>query len=82
MSIKIISYSHGTPALCKCGNRPTVGGRFWYKCKYSDEVIEGVIAELCGSSITSTRGATYPNHEISVQPLDIIREEKLNKLGL
>lgn len=80
MNVRIISSHTVTP--CKCGNKPTPGGKFWYQSKYSSDVIEGVIAELSGSSIVSTNGVVYPNHDISVKPLDIVRAEKLKKLGI
>jgi len=80
MNVKIISSSDITP--CKCGNKPTPGGKFWYKSKHSYDIIEGVIAELSGSSIVSTNGVVYPNYDIVVQPLDIIRDEKLKELGI
>jgi hypothetical protein len=67
---------------CKCGNIPKVGIKFWYKSKYGAKII-GVIKTIHDTkSIISTNGAQYPNREIEVRPKEIVREEKLNTLGI
>lgn len=82
MSIKTIRIGGNIPVKCKCGNYPTLGSRFWYKSKYDDCIVEGIVGKIDGDSITSTKGVSYKNFEIEVERLDIVREEKLNKLGI
>lgn len=77
MKVKVISdIKH-----CKCGNLPTIGGKFWYNSKYGAN-IEGVILSIEGCNITSTTGVSYPVWQIEVKPLQIIRDEKLTELGI
>ena len=67
---------------CRCGTKPAIGDEFWYRSKYGSEV-RGRIGKIHSStSIISTKGALYNNREIEIKPKDIIREEKLNELGI
>jgi hypothetical protein len=70
-----------------------VGARFWYKSKYSDDLIEGVIAKVDSSvynvndskevfSIVSTTGVYYNSREIEIEGLVEVRERKLDDLGI
>jgi hypothetical protein len=72
-----------------------VGARFWYKSKYSDDLIEGVIAKVDSSvynvnfndsgvsfSIISTTGVWYSSHEIEIEYLAEVRDRKLKDLGI
>jgi len=63
-----------------CGNQPVVGGKFWYKSKYMDEPLEGIVAHANSDSITSTNGVFYYLNLITVEPLSDIREGKINYL--
>ena len=63
-----------------CGNYPIIGGKFWYKSKYMDEPLEGVVAHIGNSCIKSTSGVDYNFELISVEPLSVIREKKINSL--
>lgn len=67
---------------CKCGNKAIPGEKFWYKSKYDDTVIEGVILNAEYGKITSTKKVTYPCSEIEVRPMDIIRADRLSDLGI
>ena len=69
------------------------GARFWYKSKYSDDLIEGVIAKVDSSvynaddskeafSIVSTTGVWYNSREIEIENLSDIRDRKLDDLGI
>lgn len=69
------------------------GARFWYKSKYSDDLIEGVIAKVDSSvynaddskeafSIVSTTGVWYNSHEIEIENIAELRERKLDDLGI
>lgn len=66
---------------CKCGNIPEVGGTFWYRSKYGSIVV-GVIKSIETRAIVSTEGVSYPKDEIETKPLDILRNEKLDELGI
>ena len=70
-----------------------VGARFWYKSKYSDDLIEGVIAKVDSSvynvddsegtfSIVSTTGVWYNSHEIEIENIAELRERKFDDLGI
>jgi hypothetical protein len=70
-----------------------VGARFWYKSKYSDDLIEGVIAKVDSSvynvndskevfSIVSTTGVYYNSREVEIEDLAEVRERKLDDLGI
>ena len=68
-----------------------VGARFWYKSKYSDTLVEGVVASYRNSSykdgevvmvIESTNGASYYSSEIEIESLSEIRAKKLDDLGI
>ena len=68
-----------------------VGARFWYQSKYSDTLVEGVVASYSNSSyrdgeavmvIESTNGASYYSHEIKIENLSEIRNRKLVGLGI
>jgi len=76
----------------KSGGWPT-GARFWYKSKYSDDLIEGVIAKVDSSvynvddsevsfSIVSTTGVWYSSREIEIENIAEVRERKLDDLGI
>ena len=76
----------------KSGGWPA-GARFWYKSKYSDDLIEGVIAKVDSSvynaddskeafSIVSTTGVWYNSHEIEIENIAEVRERKLDDLGI
>lgn len=67
---------------CRCGNYPTIGGRFWYTSKYDGCLVEGIIEKIEGASIISTKGVSYYCGDIEVVRLDITRNEKLNELGI
>ena len=69
------------------------GARFWYKSKYSDDLIEGVVAKVESSvrnasdsadsfSIVSTTGVWYNSREIEIEDLAEARERKLGDLGV
>jgi hypothetical protein len=68
------------PIPCKCGNFPKVGDIFYYRSRYGEVI--GEVGSAGGNGIISTRGASYPNAEIELKPKDIIREEKLNDIGI
>jgi hypothetical protein len=79
----MIVRSTDPPVPCKCGTIPKIGMTFYYKSKYSDYVIEGVIDRFSGPlKIVSTTGAMYMNAEIDIKPPHIKRDEKLNELGI
>lgn len=68
-----------------------VGARFWYQSKYSDTLVEGVVASYRNGSykdgeehitIESTNGASYYSHEIKIENLSEIRDRKLDDLGI
>ena len=68
-----------------------VGARFWYQSKYSDTLVEGVVASYRKGSykygeehitIESTNGASYYSHEIKIENLSEIRDRKLGGLGI
>lgn len=68
-----------------------VGAKFWYQSKYSDTLVEGVVASYRNSSynggevvmvIESTNGATYYSSEIEIEDLSVIRDRKLDDLGI
>ena len=84
MSIKTIIVSNTDPPVpCKCGTIPEVGMTFYYKSKYNDSMIEGLILRFSGPlNIVSTNGAMYKNEEIEIKPLHIKRNDKLNDLGI
>jgi hypothetical protein len=67
---------------CKCGNYPEIGSRFWYKSKYDDNYVEGIVKEIYENRIISTKGVTYKMYDIEVKRVDILREEKLSNLGI
>jgi len=82
--MSIVVYSSNDPqAPCKCGTIPKIGDTFYYKSKYSNDIIEGIIGRLSPpTSIISTNGAYYKSDEIELKPLHVIRSEKLNDLGI
>lgn len=68
-----------------------VGARFWYQSKYSDTLVEGVVASYRNTSykdgeelmvIESTNGASYYSSEIEIENLSEIRNRKLDDLGI
>jgi hypothetical protein len=68
-----------------------VGARFWYQSKYSDTLVKGVVASYRNSSykdgevvmvIESTNGASYYSSEIEIEDLSVIRDRKLDDLGI
>lgn len=66
-----------------------VGARFWYKSKYSDDVVEGVIAKVEHSlqegdtfSIVSSKGVWYPSNQIEIEDISEARDRKLDDLGI
>jgi hypothetical protein len=63
-----------------CGNNPVIGGKFWYKSKYMDIPLEGIIAHVSSDSIISTKGVNYYLELITVEPLSDLREKKINSL--
>jgi hypothetical protein len=76
----------------KSGGWP-VGARFWYKSKYSDDLIEGVIDKVESSvynaddskdvfSIVSTTGVWYNSREIEIENIAEVRDRKLDDLGI
>lgn len=81
MPIKTITHNLGRILRCKCGNIPEIGGDFWYRSKYGSVVV-GVIKSVEARSIVSTAGVSYPKDEIETKPLDILRSEKLDELGI
>jgi hypothetical protein len=68
--------------VCKCGNEPYIGAEFYYKSKYCDETTIGTIAKVGKSYIDSNNGVRYNKSEIEIKPRHILRDEKLNKLGI
>lgn len=65
------------------------GARFWYKSKYSDDVVEGVIAKVETSlregesfSIVSTKGVWYSSNQIEIEDISDVRARKLGGLGI
>lgn len=69
------------------------GARFWYKSKYSDDLIEGVVYKVDSSvynaddskgafSIVSTTGVWYNSHEIEIEDIAEVRTRKLDDLGI
>ena len=68
-----------------------VGARFWYQSKYSDTLVEGVVASYREGyykdgeqhiTIESTTGASYYSNEIEIESLSEIRAKKLDYLGI
>ena len=68
-----------------------VGARFWYQSKYSDTLVEGIVASYRNSSyrdgevvmvIKSTNGTSYYSSEIEIESLSDIRDKKLGDLGI
>ena len=68
-----------------------VGARFWYQSKYSDTLVEGVVASYIKGyykdgeehiTIESTNGASYYSSEIKIENLSEIRAKKLDDLGI
>lgn len=74
-----------------------VGARFWYQSKYSDTLVEGVVASLGQLNILgirsykdgevvmvieSTNGASYYSSEIEIENLSEIRDRKFDDLGI
>lgn len=82
MAIKTITLSSEEITKCKCGNYPRRGAKFWYKSRYGDGVVEGLVENVRGSVIISSNGVVYNNHDIEVEDPCVIREEKLNNLGI
>ena len=68
--------------VCKCGNEPYPGIEFYYKSRYSEETTIGIIASVNKTHIFSTNGTPYHKKEVEVKPKNIVREEKLNELGI
>ncbi len=68
--------------VCKCGYEPHIGEEFHYKSKYSNENTIGIIARVDRTHIISNNGTPYHKNEIEVKPKHILREEKLNDLGI
>jgi hypothetical protein len=64
-----------------------IGAKFFYKSRYCDDTIEGVVANYYeslddpnGCSIVSTRGVVYPVSSIVIETVSDLREKKLNDL--
>lgn len=82
MSVVVYS-SNDMPVPCKCGTIPKIGMAFYYKSKYSGDVVVGIIGNISPpTSIISTKGAYYKSDEIELKPLHVVRSEKLNDLGI
>ena len=86
--MNIVTYSSNgdeideTKVPCKCGTIPKPGDTFYYKSKYDNSIIEGIIGKLSPMGIISTKGVFYKSDEIELKPLHVIRSEKLNNLGI
>lgn len=81
--IPLPGIKNNTPVLlCKCGNEPYVGAEFYYSSKYSKEPTIGIVSRVDLSVIISENGVPYHKSEIEVKPKHILREEKLNELGI
>lgn len=78
----IPSSNNVTPSPCKCGTIPKVGMTFYYKSKYFDNFVVGVILRIDGINIMSTTGSVYRNSEIEIKPVSIKRDELLTDLGI
>lgn len=67
-----------------------LGFRFFYKSKYNDGIVQGVIDNIIdpGSdgmsegSIRSTNGVWYKMSEVEIETLSDIRNDKLEDLGI
>lgn len=82
-NIPNISFSKTEPLdKCRCGTIPMIGDKFYYKSKYTNHRIEGYITKISNYDVVSTNGVHYKKDEIEIRPSDILREEKLKKLGL
>jgi ferredoxin-fold anticodon binding domain-containing protein len=67
---------------CMCGSEPVVGDNFYYKSKYSDRVLVGIVKQIRPSDIISMNGTSYSKSEITIKPVDVKRNEVLDKLGI
>lgn len=85
-SVTTITNSSGTRTIIsgvwttKCGRIPKVGDVFWYRSKYDDAIVEGVVKSCLGSKIVSTNNVQYDLGDIELKPISVIREEKLNDI--
>lgn len=78
-----ITFSKVEPITrCKCGTTPIIGDKFYYKSKYTNYRLEGYIIKISNHDVVSRNGVHYKKDEIEIRPSDIVREEKLKKLGL
>lgn len=68
------------PKFTSDGKRPEPGCPFYYQSKYSDVIIEGVIAKVQYDSITSINGTKYDFKEIWIKDKGEMREELINKI--
>jgi hypothetical protein len=67
---------------CKCGSKPVIGENFYYKSKYSDTVLIGIVKEIRPSDIISMNGTSYSKSEIIIKPVDVKRNDILSELGI
>ncbi len=81
-SITIMHSNDPEILVCKCGYEPSIGDEFYYKSIYSDEPTIGIVARVDKRYIYSKNGTRYRKNEIEVKPKHILREEKLNYLGI
>ena len=65
-----------------------IGAKFWYKSRYTDETLEGVVGNYYeitlddpnAFSIVSTRGVIYPASSIIIETVSDFRERKINEI--
>jgi hypothetical protein len=67
---------------CMCGYKPVIGEPFYYKSKYSDTILIGIVKQIRPADIISMNGTSYKKSEISIRPVDIRRDDILNELGI
>jgi hypothetical protein len=78
-------------------NKWPIGFRFFYKSKYNDSILQGIVEQfiegdglyvvdsninLNSGSIKSTKGVWYKMSEVEIETIAGIRSDKLNNLGL
>ncbi len=67
---------------CMCGCKPVIGENFYYKSKYSDTILIGIVKEIRPVDIISTNGTSYNKSEITIKPVDVKRNDILTELGI
>lgn len=67
---------------CMCGCKPVIGENFYYKSKYSDTILIGIVKQIRQADIISMNGTSYKKSEIVIKPIDVKRNDILNELGI